>query len=209
MDGQVQLRCPRGAKVVRTFSPPSPRTTTFPFAAVNWLDWLLLLLFALAAFQGFRRGFIIEVCSLLALLLGIWAAVQFSERVGAAVGLSPDRTAIAFLITFVAVLIGVHLLGRALTKLVDMAMLGIPNKLAGIAFGVVRSAFTLSIVLNLLVGWSDGRMPSPEVRNASSLHGPVRAFAPFIIPALGETKWVKEVVEQLKQEALELWEGQP
>jgi membrane protein required for colicin V production len=208
MIGLVYQWCFCGAKVVRTFSPPSPRTT-FVFVAVNWLDWLFLLMLALAAFQGFRRGFIIEVCSLLALLLGIWAAVQFSERVGVAVGLDPDRTAIAFLLTFVAVLIGVHLLGRALTKLVDMAMLGIPNKLAGIAFGVLRSAFTLSIILNLLVGWSDGRMPSPEVRNASALYGPVRAFAPFIIPPLGETKWVKEVVDQLKQEALELWDAKP
>jgi len=171
---------------------------------MNWLDLLLLVLLGIAAFKGFTRGFIIEVCSLLALVLGIWAGVHLSGRVGEAIGLDADRTAIAFLATFVLVLIGTYLLGRGLTKLIDIAQLGFPNKLAGIGFGVLRSAFTLSIVLNLLIGWSSGAMPSAEARDASSLHDPVRGLAPFVVPALGETKWVRDVVDQLKREAEEL-----
>ena len=176
---------------------------------MNWLDWLLVVVFAWAAFLGFRRGFIIEVCSLLALVLGIWAGAHFSERVGAAIGLAPERTAIAFLVTFVAVLIAVHLIGKALTKLIDMALLGVPNKLAGLAFGVLRSLFVISIMLNLLLGWSQGSMPDRAVREGSSLYAPVRSVAPLIIPDLGETKWVMQAVEQLKQEAKALWEAEP
>ena len=189
-----------------TFSPPSPPTPFLFDNPVNWLDWLLIAILVLAAFQGFRRGFIVEAASLVALLAGIWAGVHLSDRVGAAIGLGADKTAIAFLVTFIAVLIGIHLLARAITKAIDLAQLGFPNKLAGVAFGVVRSAFTLSIMLNLLVGWSDGRMPPLNVRAGSSLYEPVRAVAPLVIPALGETKWVMDAVERLRQEAKELME---
>ena len=34
----------------------------------------------------------------------------------------------------------------------------------------------------------------------SALFGPLRAFAPAVIPALGETKWVKKALDELKAE---------
>lgn len=176
---------------------------------MNWLDWLLAVLLGWAAFHGFRRGFIIEVCSLLALVLGIWVAAHYSDHFGAAIGLSPERSAIGFVVTFVAVLLAVSILGRVLTKFIDLALLGVPNKLAGLGFAVLRSAFVISIMLNLLLGWSRGSLPDRAVRDGSSLHAPLRALAPMIIPDLGETKWVMKAMDQLKLEAKALWEAEP
>ena len=155
---------------------------------------------AMAAFKGFQRGFIIELASLVALVLGIWAGIHLSERVTAALGLEVESAALAFLITFILVLVAVHLLARFLTKLIDLAQLGIPNKLAGILFGVVRSAFVLSIVLNLLASYTEGNFPPEEVRQGSTLHAPIRAFAPLLVPALEETKWVRRVMDAVKEE---------
>jgi membrane protein required for colicin V production len=156
---------------------------------MNWLDWLVLLVLALAAFKGFQRGFIVELASLVALVLGIWAAVHVSDRVAA----------LAFLVTFIAVLLAVHLLARGLTALVDLAQMGLPNKLVGIFFSVLRSAFSLSVAFNLLVGYSEGTMPPANVREASRFYAPIRAFAPMLVPALGDTKWVRYAVEELKE----------
>jgi membrane protein required for colicin V production len=167
---------------------------------MNWLDWLLLGILAWSAIQGFQRGFIIELASLLALVAGIWVAVHFSDRFAAAVGIDAENTALAFLLTFLAVLLGVHLLARFLTTLIDIAQLGVPNKLAGIAFGMLRSAFSLSVALNLLVGYTEGAMPADDARKGSKLYTPVRAFAPLIVPVLGETKWVKDAVDAVKRE---------
>ena len=176
---------------------------------MNWLDWLLTALLALAAFKGFQRGFIVELSSLVAFILGIWIAVQASDRVGSILGIAAEQSALAFLLTFVLVLVAVLLRARGRTTLIDLAQLGLANKLAGSVFGVLRSAFTLSILLNLLAAWSDGTMPSREAREGSTLYGPVQAFAPFILPPLGGTKWVEQAVEQFKQEAKGLWEGEP
>ncbi|HRD54079.1 MAG TPA: CvpA family protein, partial [Flavobacteriales bacterium] len=141
---------------------------------MNWLDLLIVLLLAMAGWQGFRRGFIIELASLAGLLLGIWTGIRFSDRVTEALELEVKHAAVAFLITFLLVLLLVVLVGHLLTKVIDLAQLSLPNKVAGVAFGALRSAFILSIALNLLHGWTEGRLPPADVRDASSLHEPLR-----------------------------------
>lgn len=171
---------------------------------MNWLDIILLIILAAATWKGFRRGFIIELASLVGLVLGIWAGIHLSERVVDSLDLEVKSAALAFLITLVLVLLVVMLIGHLLTKVIDFAQLSLPNKVAGIAFGMLRSAFTLSIALNLLLGYSDGAFPPQEVRSRSAFAEPVRAFAPMVVPQLQETKWLK----QLKQSAEELIEEQ-
>lgn len=167
---------------------------------MNWLDWAIIALVAFAAIKGFSRGFIVELASLVALVAAIWAGIHFSEQVAETTGIGTENAALAFLITFLIVLLGVHFLARFLTTLVDIAQLSLPNKFAGVLFGALRSLFTLSVALNLVVGYSDGELPPEKVREASTLYAPVRAFSPLLVPMLNETKWVKRAVDGIKQE---------
>lgn len=166
---------------------------------MNWLDWTIIALAAYAAVKGFSRGFVVEVASLVALVVGAWVAMHFSDRVVEAIGLGTKNGAIAFLLTFILVVVAVHFLARFLTTLMDIAQLSFPNKAAGVLFGALRSAFTLSIALNLLAGYSDDTLPPREAREASVLYEPVRAFAPLIVPALSGAKWVKRAVEDVQK----------
>ncbi|MBK7384008.1 MAG: CvpA family protein [Flavobacteriales bacterium] len=164
---------------------------------MNWLDITLLIVLGFAALKGFQRGFIIELASVVGLVVGIWAGIHISEEVTEWLGLEIKQEAVAFLITFVLVLVLITLLARVLTKVIDITQLSLPNKLAGIVFGVVRSAFTLSIALNLIMGYSEGATPAQDVREASHLFTPIRAFAPTIIPAVEETKWMQPLRQEL------------
>ncbi|MCB9182608.1 MAG: CvpA family protein [Flavobacteriales bacterium] len=167
---------------------------------MNWLDAIILLILALAAWKGFSRGFVIELASLVGIALGAWAGLHLSERVTAALELEVENEALAFLITFVLVLLLIHLLARLLTTVIDIAQLSLPNKLAGILFGVLRSAFVLSIALNLMLGFgTDGWIPD-RVRSESVAYPLLRPIAPAIIPALQETKWVRAALERAEQE---------
>lgn len=166
---------------------------------MNWIDWTIIALVAYAAIKGFSRGFIIALVSLVAVIGGIWAGIHLSERVAEATGVGRDNAALAFLVTFIVVVIGALLLARFLTTLIDIAQLSLPNKLAGVLFGALRSVFMLSVALNLVVGYSDGELPPTEAREASVTYAPVRAFAPLLVPALEETKWVERAVEELKK----------
>lgn len=166
---------------------------------MNWLDIVLLIILGASAWKGFQRGFVIEVASLLGLVLGIWAGIHLSDRVIDALGLEVRGAAAAFLITFGLVLALVVVLGHLLTKAIDLAALSIPNKMAGIAFGVLRSAFTLSIALNLLHGWSAGALPPADVREQSRLHPDLMILAPFVVPKLNETKWMEELKQEVER----------
>jgi membrane protein required for colicin V production len=171
---------------------------------MNWLDWVLLALLAFAAVQGFLHGFVRELASLVAWVAGIWAGIHLNDRVAAWFGLDPGQEAVSFLVTFLLVLAAVNLLGRALTTAIDVAQLSLPNKVAGVAFAVVRKAFVLSVLLNILFAKEEASWtPDRRTREGSVLYAPVRAFAPLLVPALGGTKWVKKALERVEKEVQE------
>jgi len=45
---------------------------------MNWIDLIIIVLLILSIIRGFTDGFVKEVASLLALVLGIWGAIKFS-----------------------------------------------------------------------------------------------------------------------------------
>ena len=46
---------------------------------MNYVDIILAAPLLLGAFKGFKKGLIIELISLIALAVGIWGAVHFSD----------------------------------------------------------------------------------------------------------------------------------
>jgi len=167
---------------------------------MNGLDWALIALLGFAAVRGFFRGFVVEIASLVAVILGIWIAAHYNARVAAWVGLDAQHEVISFISTFLGVLIIVHLLAKLVTKAMDMAMLGLPNKVAGTLFGALRSAFILSVALNILMARVEvSGVVSQQTLDGSKLYRPLRAFAPFIIPALGDSRWVQDAIDEVKK----------
>jgi uncharacterized membrane protein required for colicin V production len=63
---------------------------------MNWLDWLLLGMIAMAAVRGFMRGLVLEMCGLVALVVGIWGGIHLNDRVAVRLGLDPANEAVAW-----------------------------------------------------------------------------------------------------------------
>ncbi len=167
---------------------------------MNGLDWVLIALLGFSAVRGFFRGFVVEIASLIAVILGIWIATRYNARVAAWIGLDTHQEVISFIIMFIGVLIIVHLLAKLVTKAMDMAMLGLPNKVAGTLFGALRAAFILSVALNILMSRvAVSGVVSKQTLEGSKLYQPLRAFAPFIIPALRDSRWVQEAIDAVKK----------
>ena len=168
---------------------------------MNWIDWVLLGAVAFAGLKGWSRGFIVEVGSLVALVAGVWAGIHLSDQVVEWLGLGVRNAVVAFFVTFLVVILAVHLLARFLTTVIDVAQLGLPNKAAGVLFGALRSVFVLSILLNLLAGYTRETWPGRDQVEASRLHAPVRSLAPMVFPELGSTKWVDRAIDTVRDEA--------
>ncbi|WP_162198182.1 CvpA family protein [Geofilum rubicundum] len=140
---------------------------------------IFLLLFFL---KGLKNGFVIELASLAALVLGIIGAVMFAEvtaRWLSGFMESKHLSVVAFVMVFIAVVIAVHILAHAIDKLMKAIALGWINRLAGALFGLVKAAFLLSAVILLLESFGLGqKIFSPQTRHDSWLFEPLHRFAP-------------------------------
>lgn len=116
------------------------------------LDILLGIPLVWGLWKGLKNGLFMEIASILALVAGIYGAIHFSYITGDYLSERMDwdernMSISAFIITFILIIIAVNLLGKLLTKLVDFAMLGFLNKIAGAIFGVLKVAILLGALL--------------------------------------------------------------
>ncbi len=157
---------------------------------MNVLDIILLLLLLFGMAIGFMRGLFVELASLIALLAGIYGAIHFSNYAAKFLENQVDWeqkyiTAAAFAITFIIIVIIISLAGKALTKLADFAMLGIVNKLLGALFGLLKTAFILSIILVIFEKINPTLLLiSDETKETSALYIPVYGLAPMVFPII-------------------------
>jgi membrane protein required for colicin V production len=111
---------------------------------------------------------------------------------------------VAFVVTFMLIMILFSILGRLLTKVADFAMLGIFNKLFGGVFNVLKFAFLISVVFMFVNASENYRILTEEQREASVLYGPVAMIAPAMLPSI-----MKEVEEYKETEGEFLDEKSP
>lgn len=155
---------------------------------MNYIDITLLVLLILAAIGGLKNGFIAEVVSLAALILGIWGAIEFSYITSDVLTEKFNFTSshlgiISFVITFIVIVILVHVVGNVVNKLAETLMMGFINKLAGMVFAVLKAALILSILLGVVEYVDEDWKIIPEkIKAESRMYEPIRSFAPSLLP---------------------------
>lgn len=170
------------------------------------LDIVLLVPLLWAAWRGFRKGFIIMACTLIALGLGIYAGITFSDGLSdwavKEFGLSTEFLPIlSFAVIFIAVVVGVHFLGKGLEKVVNMAAMKLVNKLAGSVFSVLRMALIMSALLMVVNAFDTHAAIMPRsLKNESLLYKPISMFALKVIPAVKNSDWVIPLLEEEVEE---------
>ena len=92
------------------------------------------------------------IASLAALLLGIFGAIKlrpvFASLLDSVFNISPDHiNVIAFAVAFVTIVLVIHLIAFLVDKLVKAVALNFVNRLLGMAFGLLVTAFVISMTL--------------------------------------------------------------
>lgn len=165
---------------------------------MNFVDIIIIIPLVYAAWRGFKKGLIIEVFTLLALLVGIYAGIHFSDWTSARIEDYFDFDAnylpvIAFTVTFLAVGAMVFFAGKMLEQMIRVVNLSPINKILGVIFGVLKMVYTLSILLILLETYDErGDFIPEETKEKSLLYAPVKLTASATIPAIEEsTIWLR------------------
>jgi membrane protein required for colicin V production len=169
-----------------------------------YLDILLSLPLLWGMFRGFRRGFIIEVCTLMALILGVYGAATFGdmgadylvEQFNTEAQLS---TVLSFAILFIAIVILVFLFGKMLEGVVKLVALGLVNKLFGLLFGLAKFLLIVSALLYIWNGFPlTAKVIPAEWKAQSYLFEPLSELAPAVYPVLKEQDWTDKLEQQFE-----------
>jgi membrane protein required for colicin V production len=151
---------------------------------MNYLDIAIICILAWYIFSGIRKGFIISLASLVALAVGIYAAIHFAYFLDGIIAKTFNISAAwlpvaSFIAMFLLVLIGVMLIGKALEKVVDLVGMDLLNHLAGGLFGLLKGFLIVSILLYILnIADPHSRMIKGEVKEKSLFYSAVQPLFP-------------------------------
>jgi membrane protein required for colicin V production len=116
------------------------------------IDIFFYIIVCLAIIQGWRKGLILALFSMVCGLIGLAAAVKLSAVLATHMKSDLHVTSrflpvVAFILVFILVLLTVRWAGKLIEKLVKMVLLGWLNKLGGMLLFLILYLSVYSIVL--------------------------------------------------------------
>lgn len=156
------------------------------FLAMGVLDVIIGLLLLYGLIKGVRNGLLVELASLIALIAGLYGAIHFSYIAGEYLSKNMDWSesalkTTAFILTFVIIMILINLVAKLLTKIADLAMLGLLNKLVGGIFGILKIAVILGAFLIFFdKGNNQLGLLKQESIEESKLYAPIKEIGAFV-----------------------------
>ena len=165
---------------------------------MNYLDIVIAIVLFLFGYRGWRKGLIISLVTLAAFGVGIYGAMHFSdftaEHLQEVMEIDPKYlNTIAFILTFILLVILVNILGRIVTNAVRAMNLNFFNKLGGFVFGVAKGLLLCSTFVLVLNNLQAIGLIKEEVRKESRLYPYVEKTVPYLYKGFD---LVQEVLEE-------------
>ena len=150
------------------------------------LDIILIIPLVYAVYAGFKKGILAQLGGIVGIVIGIWLACRFSERVGQWFGID-EKIAyyVAFILIVIACLIGIGILGWALGKIFNFVGLGLLNRLGGVVLSLVKTVLILGALFMAFHAINEHtRMVDRKQFDNSLLYGPIERMTDFSLPFL-------------------------
>ena len=152
------------------------------------VDIVLALLVVLGAWSGYKEGFLMELISVAAIMLGVLCGFKLmgegmiflEERFNADKSTLPY---LSFAVIFIIIVVLVRLLGKLVKNSIDKTFLGTVDQAMGSILGAFKTLFLLSIVL--WIADSLRFTPKEEWTNGSWLYPFTATLAPRTADWLG------------------------
>ncbi len=155
---------------------------------MNYFDLFVIIVLGFAVIRGLQKGFVFELASLVALVLGIVGAVFLSGVTAQWLSnyiTSKYISIISFVFLLVGIIIIVFLLAKVIDTMIKALALGWLNRIMGAVLAAVKAAFGISLIVFVLEFSGFGnRVITPETRSSSRAFAPLEWFAPAIFDLL-------------------------
>lgn len=168
---------------------------------MNILDLIIATILILGAIRGFRKGFFHEIATLVALIAGIFIASLAARIAGTIIeGLTNWNIhmvmVLVFIVAFLIVAGLIRLLGMLITRLLKTLMLGLINRIAGLAFGILKWSLILAVIFSLITFFDQGHnILSEDLLSGSILYTQLEKLniLHFIIKELPENNIIHSI----------------
>lgn len=122
------------------------------------LDLIILMPLIYGAYKGYKRGFIMSLFLLLAVVVGLYAAFHFTDVI---VGYGKEHFSwksnyiapVTFLSLFLVVGAGIYFGGKVLESVIKLVKLSILNSLAGALLGLLQWTYFVGSLLLMLISF--------------------------------------------------------
>jgi len=154
------------------------------------IDIIFAALLLMAIIKGYSKGLIVAVFSVIALIVGLAAALKLSAVTanwlkGTVHVAAKWLPILAFIIVFVVAVLLVRLGAKALEKISELAWLGWVNKLGGILLYLVLYTLLYSVALFYL---NKIHLLEPAAIASSKTYHYILPWAPWVTEEMG--KWI-------------------
>ena len=166
---------------------------------MNYLDIIIAITLFLFGFRGWKKGLIIEVVALASFVVGIWGAMNFSDftanHLSEFTEINPKYiNTVAFILTFILLVILVNLIGKLVTELIKKLNLGFINKIGGFLFGAIKGVLLCSVLLMVLNNFQLLGLVKEDVKQESLMYSFIEQTVPYIYQGFD---LVKDAVQDL------------
>ncbi len=163
---------------------------------MNVIDIILILLLAYALFEGFREGLVVQGCSFVGIAIGIWYGARHGDSLAKFLQIDGEYSSVwGFVIAIILAIIVVTIGAQVARRVLQMAGLGVLDRVLGMAL----SLFKMVIILSLLLSAFSFVNKNIEIISSNTL-----AKSQLYRPIVNVTKWASPAwqwtKEQLKQE---------
>jgi membrane protein required for colicin V production len=139
---------------------------------MGWVDIALLSVLTVSALVGLMRGLVLELLSLAGWVVAYFVAQWFGPEVAPHLPVGSRGSALnlgaAFALTFLVAIVVWGLAAKLVSMLVKATPLGVPDRLLGAGFGVLRG-----LVLLLVVATAIALTPWAKSTSWRASHGAV------------------------------------
>jgi membrane protein required for colicin V production len=158
------------------------------------IDLIILIPLIYGAWKGFKKGFVMELFTILALLVGLYTAFHFSDKITEViVGKTHEKPgylpAISFLLLFLAVGAMVYFGGKALEQILKIAQLSFLNKGTGALIGMLKCGYLVGCIFVFLQSLdTDEKFITKKNKEQALLYPAVTGLVTHSIPGVTNTR---------------------
>ncbi len=158
--------------------------------SISIIDIFIVIPLVFAVVRGAKRGFVMELTSLMAWLLGIWGAIHFSKFIAVVLIQSFNIKGqylplLAFLVTFLLIIVAVNLIGKLVDMMIGTVSKGAVNKISGAILAALKTLLLIGLFFLFFDGLNrNWNVVSKETLQSSRLYYPVISATEKTVPYL-------------------------